>query len=218
MTAAAQQRSDARTERRPPATKAEGPTRRCIVSRQPRPRYGLIRFVLDPEGTVVPDLAEVLPGRGLWVSADRVILEKACKNNAFAKAARSRATVPDGLADTVTQLLRERCLRWLGQARGAGQLQSGFFQVREALARDRVGVLIEAADGAANGKAKLAGAARGLPLVNWFTAAELGEALGRDHLVHLALAPGKLSERFLADAHRYAGMIGGRLQSAGGEQ
>jgi len=97
-------------------------------------------------------------------------------------------------------------------------VQSGFFQVRETLARDRVAVLIEAVDGAENGKAKLASLARGLPLVECFTAAELGEALGRDHLVHLALAPGKLGERFLADAQRYAGLIGGRLQSAGGEQ
>ncbi|MCA8930077.1 MAG: RNA-binding protein [Alphaproteobacteria bacterium] len=217
MTAAVQQQNDAQRERRP-TTGGDAPTRRCIVSRQPRPRYGLIRFVLDPDRTVVPDLAEVLPGRGLWVSADRAILEKACKNNTFAKAARGPATVPDGLVATVTDLLRARCLAWLGQARGAGQLQSGFFQVREALAHEGVAVLIEAVDGAANGKAKLAGAARGLPLVDWFTAVELGNALGRDHLVHLALAPGKLSERFVHDALRYSGMLGGHLQGAGGEQ
>ena len=217
MTAAVHHQTDARPEQASPA-KAGGPTGLCIVSRQPRPRYGLIRFVLDPDRVVVPDLAEVLPGRGLWVSADRDILTKACKANVFAKAARGPATVPEGLVDSVASLLRQRCLLWLGQARGAGQVQSGFFQAREALARGRVAVLIEAIDGAANGKAKLAGLARGLPLVDWFTAAELGEALGRDHLVHLALAPGKLSERFLADAQRYAGLIGGRLQSAGGEQ
>lgn len=217
MTAAAYQQSDAQPELRP-AAKTGRATRRCIVSRQPRPRFGLIRFVLDPDRTVVPDLAEALPGRGLWVAADRDILAKACKTNAFAKAARGPAIVPEGLVETVESLLRQRCLRWLGQARGAGQVQSGFFQVREALARDRVAVLIEAVDGAKNGKAKLAGPARGLPRVDWFMAAELGEALGRDHLVHLALAPGKLSERFLADAQRYAGLIGGRLQSAGGEQ
>ena len=79
-------------------------------------------------------------------------------------------------------------------------------------------MLIEAADGAENGKAKLANMARGLALVDCFAASDLGEALGRDHLVHLALAPGKLSERFLADAHRYAGLIGSRPKSAGGEQ
>ena len=217
MTAAAYQQPDAQGERSS-AAKAGGATRRCIVSRQPRPRFGLIRFVLDPDRQVVPDLAETLPGRGLWVSADRDILAKACKANTFAKAARGPAKVPDDLPETVETLLRQRCLRWLGQARGAGQVQSGFFQVREALARDRVAVLIEALDGAENGKAKLAGPARGLPLVDWFTADELGEALGREHLVHLALAPGKLSERFLADALRYAGLIGGRLKSAGGEQ
>jgi len=217
MTAATPQQYDADREPRV-AAKAGGQARRCIVSRQPRPRFGLIRFVLDPDGVVVPDLAEVLPGRGLWVSADRDILTKACKTNAFAKAARAAAAVPEGLVATVEIRLKQRCLHWLGLARGAGQVQSGFFQVREALARDRVAVLIEALDGAENGKAKLAGPARGLPMVDSFTAADLGEALGRDHLVHLAMAPGKLSERFLADAHRYAGLIGGRLHSGGGEQ
>ena len=137
------------------AAKAGGQSRRCLVSRQPRPRFGLIRFVLDPDGIVVPDLAEVLPGRGLWVAADRDILTKACKTNAFAKAARAAAKVPDGLVDTVAARLKQRCLHWVGLARGAGKVQSGFFQVREALARDRVAVLIEAMDGAENGKAKL---------------------------------------------------------------
>jgi uncharacterized protein len=217
MTAAPPQLYDADREPRPEAKVGEQ-TRRCIVSRQPRPRFGLIRFVLDPDGVVVPDLAEVLPGRGLWVSADRDILTKACKTNAFAKAARAAATVPVGLLATVETRLKQRCLHWLGLARGAGQVQSGFFQVREALARDRVAVLIEALDGAENGKAKLAGPARGLPTVECFTAADLGEALGRDHLVHLAMVPGKLSVRFLADAQRYTGLIGGRLQSGGGEQ
>ena len=217
MTEAAPQQADLASTHRA-ATVATEPVRRCIVSRQPRPRYGLIRFVLDPDRNVVPDFSETLPGRGLWLSADRAIVEMACRTNAFAKAARSQANVPDGLLETVQGLLLGRCQRWLGQARGAGQLEIGFFQVKEALARDRVAVLIEAADGAENGKAKLANMARGLALVDCFAASDLGEALGRDHLVHLALAPGKLSERFLADAHRYAGLIGSRPKSAGGEQ
>lgn len=200
------------------AARSSEPTRRCIVSRQPRPRFGLIRFVLDPDRNVVPDLAETLPGRGFWLSADREIVEKACSTNAFAKAARGSVTIPENLLQTLESLLLTRCMRWLGLARSAGQLQSGFFQCREALARQQVAVLIEASDAAPNGKAKLSGMARGLARVECFPAEKLGEALGRDHLVHLALAPGKLSGRFLADAHRYAGLIGSRLQSLDGEQ
>ncbi len=217
MTLAADDTSTAKATHRS-ATAAAEPKRRCIVSRQPRPRHGLIRFVLDPDHNVVPDFAETLPGRGYWLSADRDIVEKALKTNAFAKAARGPATVPDGLLATLEATLTARCLHWLGLARGAGQLEIGFFQVKESLARGKVAVLIEASDGAENGKAKLAGLARELEVIDWFTASQLGESVGRDHLVHLALMPGKLGERFLADAQRYAGLIGSRQHGAGGEQ
>ena len=217
MTVAIDARSTETATHRSAMASAE-PTRRCIVSRQPRPRHGLIRFVLDPHRTVVPDFAETLPGRGFWLSADRTIVEKACKTNAFAKAARGQVTVPDDLLTMLETALLTRCQRWLGQARGAGQLEQGFFQVRECLVRGQAAVLVEASDGAENGKAKLANLARGLAVVDWMTASQLGAALGRDHLVHLALMPGKLSERFLADAQRYAGLIGGGRKSAGGEQ
>ena len=55
----------------------ETPERRCIVTGEVQPRAGLIRFVASPEGEVVPDLAEKLPGRGFWVLAERAALDKA---------------------------------------------------------------------------------------------------------------------------------------------
>ena len=65
--------------------------RRCIVTRQALEKPAMIRFVLDPDGRVVPDLKEKLPGRGLWVTADRAILAQAAAKNAFAKAAKQSA-------------------------------------------------------------------------------------------------------------------------------
>ena len=51
--------------------RADGPERRCIATGEVQPKHGLIRFVVGPEGQVVPDLSEKLPGRGIWVAADR---------------------------------------------------------------------------------------------------------------------------------------------------
>ena len=59
--------------------------RRCIVTRESLPEPRLIRFVLAPDGRVVPDLARKLPGRGLWLSARRDIVDRACAGNLFAK-------------------------------------------------------------------------------------------------------------------------------------
>jgi hypothetical protein len=43
----------------------DGPLRLCAESRTQEPIERLIRFVLGPDGTIVPDLARKLPGRGV---------------------------------------------------------------------------------------------------------------------------------------------------------
>ena len=77
---------------------ASGPERRCIVTGQVLPKDRLIRFVAGPDGVVVPDLAAVLPGRGLWLLADRASVEKAVLKGHFAKAARAQVKAPPDLA------------------------------------------------------------------------------------------------------------------------
>lgn len=61
--------------------------RRCIATGEVLPEARLVRFVLDSEGNVVPDIEVKLPGRGIWISADRRMIENAAKRNLFAKAA-----------------------------------------------------------------------------------------------------------------------------------
>jgi hypothetical protein len=69
--------------------------------------------------------------------------------------------------------------------------------------------LIEACDGAADGKRKLFGSARarGLKIetIEVLTSAELGLALGRENVIHAALKPGRLAERLSFDAARLSG-------------
>ena len=166
---------------------------------------GLIRFVVGPGAELVPDLAGDLPGRGMWVSAARATLELAVRRQVFARAARQSVKVPDDLIDRVAAQLARRALDLLGLARRAGQATAGFEKVREALAAGRVGVLLAASDGAADGRAKLRRMAPGLPLIEGFSSVELSLALGRENVIHAALAPGKLASRFLAEAARLAG-------------
>ena len=122
------------------------------------------------------------------------------------------------MAEMVTGLLRERALNWLGQARRAGALRIGFVQVREALAKGEAGLLAEAADAKENGKSKIMSHAGDLPIVSCFNRAEMGYALGRSQVVHLAIVRGTLCARFLNDAQRYIGVQGLEHPSLGGEQ
>ena len=188
-----------------PARPADA-SRRCIVSGASAPRAGLLRFVVAPDGRLVLDLGESLPGRGLWVTAEHAALAAACEKGLFARAARRPVVVAPDLADEVERQLAARALDCLGLARRAGALVTGFDQVKRALAERRVAVLVEASDGARHGRERLGALARDIPVIAQFDGAALSRSLGRENVVHAALAPGRLADRFLREAARYAGV------------
>lgn len=190
-----------------PADRASrGPQRRCIASGEVRDKEDLLRFVVDPGGSLVPDPAGRLPGRGLWLSPRRDMLEKACARNLFAKAAKAAVRLPEDLPERTEWALRRRFLELLGLANRAGQVAAGFQKVKDRIAAGEVALLVHAVDGAEDGRRKIGGlAAAGqpaVPVVKFFTAVELGQALGRDHAVHVAVLPGGLAERLKAEARR----------------
>ena len=189
------------------ATSRSGKTgmRRCIASGAVVPTESLVRFVVGPDSTLVPDIDNRLPGRGLWLSAHRDMVEKAASKRLFAKVARRNVTIPANLADTVAELLRRRCLNHLGLARRAGLVTAGREKVRAQIAAGRVALLLEAVDGSLPERRKLAAMVPRAPVVDLFTSTELGTAVGRDAAVHVALADGRLTRTIFDDAARYRG-------------
>ena len=183
-----------------------GPNRRCIASGESRPIAQLVRFVVGPEDTIFPDVDQRLPGRGLWLSADRSMIETAATKRLFSKAARQNVRTPPDLADTVADLLKRRCLNHLGLARRAGLVAAGAEKVRTQIASGRTAVLLEAADGSMPERAKITALAPNLAVVDLFTGSELGAALGRDAVVHVAMLSGRLTTMLVEDAARYAGV------------
>jgi hypothetical protein len=174
------------------------------VTREAKPRAGLVRFVIGPDRRVVPDIAERLPGRGLWVSATRAAIDSAAAKGLFARAAKAPAIAPADLADQVERLLAERALGLLGFARRAGVLVFGFERVSARLAAGGVAVLVEASNAAPDAVARMSARATGCRIVRLFTRAELGAVLGRIELVHVALSGGALADAFLDAAGRLA--------------
>jgi predicted RNA-binding protein YlxR (DUF448 family) len=198
-------------------TDQDGPERRCIVTGQSQPARGLIRFVVGPDNQIVPDLSGRLPGRGIWVSADRAALDKAVAKKLFARAARAPVTVPDGLVDLIERLLLQRVQNLLSLARKAGQAVAGYEKCRDLALRDEMEVLIQASDGSERGKTKLRPPDGDDTYIGLLTTAELGVAFGREVVIHAALRAGGLSEAVVEEAARLAGLridIGG---SATGE-
>jgi uncharacterized protein len=181
------------------------PERRCIVEGEVKPVSQLIRFAVSPQGDIVPDLDATLPGRGLWVSAQRLAVDEAVKKRRFAKAAKAQVRAEADLADLVETRLRAKCLDLLGLARRSGDLITGFEKVKAELATGNAVVLLAATDGAADGREKLSRLAMDLPVVTLFDVADMSLALGRENVVHAVLSSGGLAERFLKETTRLAG-------------
>jgi len=184
--------------------------RRCIATGEIMPDNRLVRFVLAPDGQVVPDVAAKLPGRGLWVTATRNAIGEAVEKKLFSRAAKAQAAASPDLADRTEKALVARMVGDLGLARRSGALVLGFDNVLRALESVRPPrLLVDASDGAADGKRKLYNAARARDvkpeLITCLTSAELGLALGRENVIHAAVQPGGLAARLLFDAERLSG-------------
>lgn len=176
---------------------ASSPERTCVVTRTRQPQEALVRFVLSPDGLVTPDIAGRLPGRGVWVSARRDEVETAAKKGAFARGFKAQVRVPDGLADLVETLLLKRCVDLLGLARKAGEAITGQEQVRDALKSGPPAFLLEASDGAEDGRKKVYFLAKalysGVKVAGALSAQELGMAFGRDRVIHGLVRPGAIA-------------------------
>jgi predicted RNA-binding protein YlxR (DUF448 family) len=186
-----------------PRKSGPGAERYCAVTREVKPVEALIRFVVGPQG-VVPDLKRKLPGRGLWITADRATLKDAIARGVFARGFKRDLRVPAELLDQTETLLVRSALDALAIAGKAGVVAAGFAKVEAALVHDDVIGLIHATEAGADGVAKLAGALRrrgdaeDVPVIKAFTSAQLDLALGRSNVVHAALLAGPANDTFLA--------------------
>ncbi len=182
-----------------------GPKRRCNLPGEIGSPTGLVRFVVSPDGEIAPDILGKLPGRGIWVSADRDAIETAVTKNLFARAAKAKVTVPEDLADRVEAGLARRLTDLIALKRKAGEAVAGFEKVKDWLASGKVAVLLQATDGSERGKSKL-WTPEGARYFSVLTSQELGLAFGRQSVIHGALAAGGLAPRVVEGAAKLQGL------------
>ncbi|GAB5438652.1 RNA-binding protein [Falsiruegeria mediterranea] len=188
-----------------PKDHSDGPDRKCIATGEVQPKYGLIRFVVGPDGQVYPDVMGKLPGRGAYVAADRAALIKAVQKKLFSRSFKMQVTVASDLVDDVERQLARRVIDLLSLARKSGDAVAGYEKVKTMLDREEAQVLLQASDGSGRGKSKLSTPHRG-KYIGWLTADELGMAFGRQTVIHAALASGGLSKRVVEEAQRLRGV------------
>lgn len=182
------------------------PERTCIVTREVRPPEAMIRFVVGPDGAVVPDLRGRLPGRGAWVTARAEMVREAVRKRLFARAFKAQVKAEARLADDIEVALRQDLRQALALANKAGAVITGFAKVESAIAAGNVAALVHAAEAAEDGRRKLAGALRrrhgeaisAIPVVDDLVGADLDLALGRPNVIHAAVVAGPGGDGFLA--------------------
>ncbi|MEH6474522.1 MAG: RNA-binding protein [Sneathiella sp.] len=191
------------------------PVRRCIATGEIRKKEELLRFVVSPDGILVLDIREKLPGRGIWISCSREDIELACKKGLFSRSAKQKIDTPEGLADSVEAALAKRCLNSLGLGRRSGLIKTGFAKVEASLRAGKAAVLLAANDGSEDGRKKLRWLATSIPIVELFSSTELSQALGLENSVHASIARGGLTDKFLVEVSKLAGF---RDQDHSGER
>jgi predicted RNA-binding protein YlxR (DUF448 family) len=163
----------------------------------------MLRFVVGPHGEIAFDVAARLPGRGIWLTASRPIIERAVSRRAFNRAARREIAMPPDLANHVEARLSARCCETIGLARRAGIAVAGFEKVSAALKRQATGGLVVARDAGDWARRKFAAS---VPTIDCLSSVELGAVFGREKIVHVWVGPGQLSARLIVDAARLAGV------------
>jgi len=189
--------------------------RQCALHRSRVGEDQLLRFVLDPDGRVVPDLKRKLPGRGVWITADYEAVAKAVRQRVFSRGFKQTVSADPDLPELVETLLGQAASQKLALANKAGCVVAGYAKVEKALKTARITALLHASDASADGCRKLDRLARTaarpgserIESITCFSSAELSAALGKGNVNHAAIADDGAGRTFIASAHRYMSYI-----------
>jgi len=198
---AVSERADGSTTPPEPETKVSDRDRRCLATGVMKPKTEMIRFVIGPDQSVVPDLSENLPGHGLWVTASPADIQLAIKKNLFAKAAKEQARPAPDLVDLVTRLLRKRCCEFLGLSKSAGNAVLGETQTEAALRANKLGLYLHAPDAT-----RALDNRNNISECDLLTRDEMGAAFGYDRIVYAGLTPHSLTGRVKRELEKLRSM------------
>lgn len=202
--------------------------RRCVWTREVRPKDELLRLVLDPEDRVFVDVLGKAPGRGVYLSPEASVVSAGLAPKGLGRLFRGRAR---GLGPLLTpastesekgsdesppeiigRLLERRAIELVALVRRAGQLEVGTDTVLETLTKDIEGsCLVLARDVGQHTERKVRerfDLARRVRLRVFSSKNRFAEGLGRGPTGVLLARPGTLADRLAAEGRRLALVTG----------
>ncbi|AJE03275.1 DUF448 domain-containing protein [Geobacter pickeringii] len=190
------------------------PQRSCLGCRETRDKGDLLRFVLSPDGTLVPDVLAKLPGRGAYTCFSSICVTKAVERKQFSRAFRCDVVVPpaEELTSQIAARLTERVASYLALANKAGKIISGSDMVMERLRKGGgVGLVLLASDISGDIGDKVAGLAKrgGVPCLRMLDKDRFGELLGKGLRSVLAVMVSGFVPSILNEVKRYGNFLDG---------
>lgn len=165
--------------------------RKCILEGVVKPIGELLRFV-ELNNALLPDFNKKLPAKGMYVTNNKLSLSQALDKKLFHKVSRHCLNIADDFMETVENLIKQQALNSLNLARKSGILITGFEKVKEAIKKNKVEFIIEAANAGKDGHEKMAFLAKGIEIFNLFDIDELDMALNKENTVHIAVLKGDM--------------------------
>jgi len=160
------------------------PQRSCLACRETRDKGSLLRFVLAPDRTVVPDLQQKLPGRGVYTCIKASCLKQAALKKQFSRGFKGEVLggEAENLVRQVAEKLEERIASYLCLANKGGKIVSGSDQVMDKLKKGGAGILFLATDISTDIGEKFRAVAKlkGVRCMALFTKDRLGELIGKE--------------------------------------
>lgn len=173
--------------------------RTCIVTRKEKSPEEMIRFALDGENRVIPDLKRTLPGRGVWVTGGMSYVSMAIEKALFARGFKSQVDPSDDLPLLVDRLLAAAALASLSLARKAGKLVPGRANVEKAISSGQSALLIHATDAAKDGQEKIDRivnqVVEPIDIFRLFSSEELDQVSGVANTMHLAVIDSGIADK-----------------------
>lgn len=187
--------------------------RMCIVTRDKLAADQLIRFVVAPDGMLIPDLKQKLPGRGCWVTAQATYIDQAQKTGLFARSLKTKIEISGDLSQLVDELMSKSTLGMINMARKAGQFITGSSKVDHAVRNGEALGCFHSTDAAHDGVRKINQArtffskmveVEIIPSFKLFSSDEMAQAFGDGNYIHGAALAGKAGENVLKRAEALA--------------
>jgi len=190
----------------------KGPQRTCIACRQAQDKKKLVRYVVAPDGALLVDYRQRLPGRGAYTCISKECLLSAVKRNGFQRCFKGQGNIVDAgeLLQQLITAVEQKITNLIGMSRKSKQFIAGSNAVIEALKKESsIALIIVAKDISVTISDKIESLAqkRNIYTVHLFDKNSIGQMLGKEERSVMAVQTGLLADSLLNELHMYRQLV-----------